>query len=339
MAVTTEHAPAAVDNFLAGRQLQQQPSAQRVDGRPAFGPGQLEGQQQEQPAHSLSSSALGDVDPGDVQMQLEVDSAPQQQQQQGMVCRDSYSWLVSWACDIQPPSEAAAGSSSGSMLPAVEPVMNYATVAICTSLGSSRSSAGDASSGSNSVSNKSGILPASGAFCGVALPGKLGGAMGQQQFLIDVQGSGAGGQHQLLPSRQQPATPAGSAAAAATAAAPAAGSGGGVGGEAVRRVSTSDSMQLDVRVRAAMSVLVTAWHEMLLILRGPGQQSYCLMPDLVAALEAGDAAAVYAFKQVRLLCCTAAVCFVRLGMFWQRRLIDQDAAVMKTNKCLEPNLE
>jgi hypothetical protein len=54
-----------------------------------------------------------------------------------------------------------------------------------------------------------------------------------------------------------------------------------------------------------MSVLVTAWHEMLLILRGPGQQSYCLMPDLVAALDAGDAAAVYAFKQVRLGCSVA----------------------------------
>lgn len=69
------------------------------------------------------------------------------------------------------------------------------------------------------------------------------------------------------------------------------------------RRRSSDGQQLDVTARQAMAVLVSAWHELLVSLRGTQQQLYVLMPDLLAAMDAGDRAAAYAFKQVGLGVC------------------------------------
>jgi hypothetical protein len=282
MMVSAEYSTAACQQLLQGCQLTPPGQAtQPASHSSAADPQQFEQQQEAQASDpDTSASEAG------IQLEVPPDHVPQQTY---VVCREGCNWLVSLVCEVQPPADQQPGTSSApGAAERADVVLNAATVAVCTSW--KRSQSTSSAGGSADVSSRTGILPLGGAFSGAALPGKAGGVLGQQRFLLDIQGTGAAAAYASAAS--QPAAAAADASATAAAATP------GAGLQLRRRISIRDA-DVDAKARAAMAVLVSAWHELLVGFTGAGQQLYGLLPDLLAAVQAGDTAAAYAFKQVR----------------------------------------
>lgn len=280
MLLHTQHHPQPLQQLRDGQQQQQQaarPQAQSI----------AQDAQQQEPGHD-SDDGVAEEEEGTPLLTAEHTSQqpPQPQQQQhdvAEVCRSSCEWLISVAGDLIPPSDSPSGNNApaASMAAAAAtPTLSLAAVAVCTA--QEVTGAASLVGGHSHAARSRGIVPVSGAFSGVALPSGSGGIFGQQQFLVNIQGAGAAAAfsppvHQR---RQLAAAAAGPEAAAAATAA-----------------GVPDAL-LDAALRLAMSELVSAWREVLVNLRGLRQQLYCLMPDLVGALQAGNGPAAYAFKQV-----------------------------------------
>lgn len=288
MMVSAEYSKTACQQLLRGKPLTpldqpiQPASSSSVAGLP-----QLEQQQE-----ARGSSADPAASEADIQLETPADPVPQQAD---VVCKEGCNWLASLVCEVQPPAEQQPGTPGASgATDRADVVLNAATVAVCTSWKQSQS--GSSTGSSAEVSSRSGILSLGGAFCGAALPGKAGGVLGQQRFLLDIQGTGAAAAY--ASTGTQPAAAAAPAAAASSSSAMATAAAAPEAGRQLhRRISIRDT-DVDAKARAAMAVLVSAWHELLVGFTGAGQQLYGLMPDLLAAVQAGDTAAAYAFKQV-----------------------------------------
>jgi len=276
MTVHTEYQQQALQQLLSGRQLQD--NAAEQSSAPA-----------EVQQHGQAVSPESAVDAVDA-----VDAVASEQPVAAMhhdaglhvaMCKDSYSWLASLACEVSPPPNSSADFSPRhhphAQAAAAQPIVSVATVAVCTACTRDKRSA---AAGSSHSSSRRSILPTGGAFSGACLPGRAGGIFGEQQFLVDLQGTGAA----AALAGSAPVQPVALSATSAAA---------GAEPGSVHGVSSGD-LQLGQDVRLAMSVLVSAWHEMVVNLRGMRQQLYVLMPDLVGAVQAGDRAAAYAFKQV-----------------------------------------
>lgn len=273
MQVHTCQDPDALQQLAAGRPLLQQLGAPEQ--------GRQQPQKQPQPADNAQQPQR---------------ATQQLQQASAQLRRDTYTWLVSVVCEVQPPAEPPHPEATAMLMHAPEPTVSLAAVAVCTGLSSSTASMAVGNSNSSGstyeapgptdayISSSSGsrvgagslglarqrstrsdILPAGGAFSLAAVPGPAAGLLGQQQFLVNLQGPGTAALHAA---------------------------------QAARGGDQGSGQQLSPVMRAALAGLVSAWQEVLASLRGAGQQLYVLLPDLLTAVQQGNEEASFIFRQV-----------------------------------------
>jgi hypothetical protein len=125
----------------------------------------------------------------------------------------------------------------------------------------------------------------------VAVPAASRSLLGQQHFMMNIQAPAGVKFTPLTPSSSSTPHHVASPTAAAVA-------------SPMRQQGSAGRQHLpQQQQQQLLSALVTAWQELVVMLHNMRLKGlYCLLPDLVGAVEAGDADAAYAFKNVSVLC-------------------------------------